>query len=427
MSLIRVVGKSFLTRGLTLPISLASGLLTTSIVVSEAGASAYGAISLISTLFMLIPFSDMGLGATVVTRVATARNNAERESVAATAFKLLLLPGAVIGALGLAGATLFSWTVVLGLPALHPPDADQATAAALMLFALSVPFGVGQRTLTGLGKNHIGIAITAFTSVGALVTTLVIQFGSFPPSAFATAQPVGILISAVVCTVVAQFQLRTTPWRLIKAPRVGIRSLITTATPWLLIMIGLPVALQSHRLLLSQFGTPSQLSEYSLMMQFYLPLWSVIAAGATALWPFFRSQAAPGREVRKALRRASLLLTTISVVAGTGMVLAGRPLGLYISHGQITLSTQTLFAAGALIVVQGLQQVPGMYFTDDRGLWFQVKCIMWFVLWTVGFSIALIPTLGASAPLWAAASGVISTQLLPGLLRLRRAPEAESP
>lgn len=92
MSLIRVVGKSFLTRGLTLPISLASGLLTTSIVVSEAGASAYGAISLISTLFMLIPFSDMGLGATVVTRVATARNNAERESVAATAFKLYCFP-----------------------------------------------------------------------------------------------------------------------------------------------------------------------------------------------------------------------------------------------------------------------------------------------------------------------------------------------
>lgn len=56
--------------------------------------------------------------------------------------------------------------------------------------------------------------------------------------------------------------------------------------------IALPISMQSDRLVLSHVSTPSELARYNLGAQLFLPVWQVITASGTALWPVFAGKGA---------------------------------------------------------------------------------------------------------------------------------------
>lgn len=418
MSFMKVVGKSLLARGVTFPITAISGLLTTSIVVASAGSAAYGAVSLISTLFLLLPYADLGLGAAVVNGVASTEHRGERKAYVISAFQFLLIPAMLVCLVGVSGASLFSWSNLLNVRGIEPVQADLATAAAIVLFGISVPLGVGQRALTGLGKNHVSVAITVTTSLVALFSTVIAGLSNLPVGAFAVAQPLGLLATGLISFIVAAATLRMRPFEFLKASSISFRTLSAVAGPMLVMMIALALSMQSHRLLISYLGTPADLSEYSLLMQFYVPVWSIIFSGATALWPYFaRINHTAGNKAP--IRRALVVFAIIGFLAALSLVAFSRPIGNLITDGAIQLSTYTLIAGGILIFVQALQQVPGMYFMDISGLRFQVWCTLMLFVLSLGLGLWLTPVLGSAAPLIATASGVVLAQLVPGFIRMR--------
>ena len=72
-----------------------------------------------------------------------------------------------------------------------------------------------------------------------------------------------------------------------------------TAAPMFVVMIGLPLALQSDRIVLSPRFDPASLSAYSYVAQLYTPLWSVISVAGLALWPHFAANKLTPAALRK--------------------------------------------------------------------------------------------------------------------------------
>ncbi|MFB0833959.1 lipopolysaccharide biosynthesis protein [Arthrobacter halodurans] len=417
--MIQLIFKSLLARGLTLPVTLVCGLLTTSLIIGYSGSVAYGTIALVATLFSLLPFSDLGLGAGVVNAVATEKVQAVQRSAVLTAGFVLCLPATILILLAGAGTHLFSWTGVLGLSGLPQAQLDLATALALVLFALSVPLGVGQRALMGLNQNHKAVTLSVTTSIVALVFTLFWTIGELPPAWLVVGQPLGMLLTGLACTYQALQALRVPKSSVLGELRYPIGKLFAQAAPMLLIMIGLPIALQSHRLQLAHLGTVEDLSEYSLAMQLYLPVWSVIVAGAGAMWSQFANNR--GSDViGKSLGHAFVAFGIIGGASGLAFGTLVPPAASILSGGSIVVHPMTAMAGGFFLLIQAIQQVPGMYFTTRAGLWLQARCTFLLCVIAVPLSIYLIPIFGASAPFWASCAGVALGQIAPELVVMRK-------
>ncbi|WP_081318182.1 oligosaccharide flippase family protein [Microbacterium testaceum] len=404
-------------RGLTFPIGAVATLATTSLTIAAIGGENYGTLSVISTLSTLLVFADLGFGAGIINQIAVGDVRKSR-AITSTAFRVLWAPALLICILGTLGTSLFSWANLLGLSGLDAHLLDWATAGCLFAFALSIPFGIGQRILVGLGKNDLAVLLGVSSSLFAVGYTACLVWWSAPPILFAMALPLGGLLANVLSFSVGARFLGLSI-RDMRASRASgaMSNLFSQGLPMLVIMIALPIMFSTHRIILAKQGSATEVAMYSLAMQFYTPIWSFISIAGTALWPIFAGRRARGES--SSLMAPSLIFGGLGAFAGLGVVLLGRPVGALVSHQQILLTGAVVAAVAALLLVQAVQQVPGMFLTDRHGLWFQALCVGLAAPASLALSWMLTPHFGAPTPLLVTAACVLLFQYIPGLFKAR--------
>ena len=74
------------------------------------------------------------------------------------------------------------------------------------------------------------------------------------------------------------------------------------AWPMLVQMIALPIAMQTHRLLLSHLTDGDELAQYNLCAQLFGMVLQAIAAGGVALWPIYARARPAARSSRRSSR-----------------------------------------------------------------------------------------------------------------------------
>lgn len=115
-----------------------------------------GVVAVLTSLTLLLGFSDFGLGNLMMTRLPAARARgdlAEQRSIVAVVLGSLTVFGIVIGGLGAASAVLLDWPRLLGVGA----DLDTQTRVAVVVFfvlgGLGVPGAVGSRVLASMQRS----------------------------------------------------------------------------------------------------------------------------------------------------------------------------------------------------------------------------------------------------------------------------------
>src|SRR5690606_29564784 len=153
------------------------GIVTSRLIVTNFGVDAYAQYGLLTTLSSLLPFADLGLAAVVINAVAQSKDPRRDPYVAraiASAIRILLLSGVIIGLVAVALYFSGLWRTLLG-PSLTPGAGELAAALCMVTFGFAVPLTVGQRILVGLGKASTQVASQAvvapfmFLSIGACV------------------------------------------------------------------------------------------------------------------------------------------------------------------------------------------------------------------------------------------------------------------
>ena len=137
----------------------------------------------------------------------------------------------------------------------------------------------------------------------------------------------GLLIGQAVGTVLA-LRLSGLGWSAfarVTRPRTGPGLL--AGSMWLFVVgVGLPVGLQTGRVLLAHLSTPVQLSQYALMAQIYGVCWSVLSTAGLAYWPVFVKRRAATEETVRMWWRLTATFAGIAAIATLGMV-GARPVG----------------------------------------------------------------------------------------------------
>lgn len=418
------VAAAGVTRLIALPISAIFVFATTRLLVDRLGPELYGVATLIVALSALLPFADLGLGAAVVNAVAhsdSPRDDDYVNRVLLTSLRGLAASSVVIIIAAVAIGAIGAWTFALGVPG-ETPHLNTAVVGSLVLFALGLPFSLGQRVLLGAGRTSSMVVLQSLSAPLAFVLTwsIVEAGGDFrylvwaaPAAGFTVAVLAALVSSRFTGVGVARLLKRIPRWN--RYPGSSVRR---TAAPMFVIALGLPIALQTDRLVLSHRSSLLNLAGYALAFQLFAPLWTVLATAGTAMWPMFAGRRKRGEHPQLAHAVGFLL-----VMAGLGAVvlLVAGPFGAHLlGGGKIAVSRSLLACFALLLAVQAIQLPMGMFLTTERGLRFQAVCVCMMVPVSVGLGWWLAVPLGAKGPVLASVAAVAVCQILPGVYWIRR-------
>ncbi|WP_138416439.1 hypothetical protein [Sinomonas gamaensis] len=394
-----------------------ASLLFTSLVIHHSGSQVFGFVMLIASLFMLVPFADLGVGASVVNAVAvSSRSDAEMRvarAVVRKAMKVLSLSAlsllAVGGAVSLGGL----WSRLLNVP-LTPGFQQWIPTLAILPFALALPLSVGNRILIGAGANHTATVIGVLGPVGSLAVTAILIQADVDPLVYSVGPSTGVLISSALAYFLGTKRLNWPLWeRGFGLPRVTLRG---AAVPMFIISIAVPLGVQLQRYFVSNLAS-SDLAQYALAAQLYFPCYSVISNGSISLWPIFASDR---RAAAEAWTKAFGLMASIGILAFAGYVLFAPLLANVVSGGKIHVGTGLLVAFGALLLVMAAHQPAGMFLTWDAALRIQALCSVFALALIACISLVTVPVFGTPSAVWATVIGVGLAQLVPGIALVLR-------
>ena len=418
------VGTTAVAKIVVMGLSGILGLFTTRLIIEHFGKDAYAQYGLLTSFPSLLPFADLGMAAVVINAVASAedvRTDKYLRNSITTAFRILIVAGGVIGAIGLIITFLGAWPTLLG----NGLTAEGSSAAfiCLLIFGLVLPMTVGQRILVGLRRTSSQVASQAvvspfmFICVGTVVL-LGIPFGNYLPIFSYVANS----LVSVICLFIAWRVLKPQLGRAIREiPKVravpGVKAL-NLAWPMLVQMIALPIAMQSDRLLLSHLTRGDELAQYNLSSQLFGMVLQAIAAGGVALWPIY-ARARAKKQISSPMKPMIIFVAVGLSMAGVLALLSGW-IARFVSDGKITLDFWLVTGFVAFVAVQAAKYPLGMYMTDKRGLKFQVWPILALVPLNLGISWWLIGVIGPGGPIIGSTVTVLACQVIPNYIYVRR-------
>lgn len=420
----RVVGSSAVAKAAVMGFSGLVSILTTRMILAHFGTDAYAQYGLLVSLRNLLPFADLGVGAAVITAIASSRNPAEDDTVRRTllsAFRIVLLSSMVICAGAVALTAFGLWKPLLGNA--MTSEANLPAMVVLMVFAIGVPLALGQRILVGLGRTTRQIANQFVVSpTMLLLVSLSVAIAAPVGSWLAVFAYSANALSGALCLWQGSRALRPQVGRVMrqlfrphKFPGLPI---MDVAWPVFFQMTFLSVALGTDRLILSHLAPRSELVEYILGAQLFGILLQTVAAAGVALWPVFARNRATAT-VQSPWQMCSVFIAGGLLMAGAFSVVSPWVVE-FASAGKIELPVGLLLAFSAHVAVDAAKYPLGMYMTDKRGLRFQVGPIIAMVPLKIGLSLYLIPLIGAAGTVWATAVSIGLCQVLVNVWWIRR-------
>ncbi|WP_164700495.1 oligosaccharide flippase family protein [Modestobacter sp. KNN46-3] len=421
----RGVFRSGGVRMLVLPVSAVLGILVTRLVIDNYGLAAFAQYGLLVGIGTLLPFADLGMAAAVVNAVAASpdvRADDHLRRVVVTAVRILLCSAAVLTAVAVGITAAGLWPVLLG-SGLLPGSGPLVAMACVVLIAVGLPVGIGQRVLAGLGRNHVAIAVLGLQTPLVLGTLVLFLATGVPGGSLIAAVPFAVTLAlSVVCTVIAARQLRPTLGRALRdvfrLRSVRGARVFDVAWPMLVQMIALPLAMQTDRLVLSHLVGPGELGEYNLASQMFTPIWAVVNAAGFTLWPVFARARARGAESSPLPMAAAF--GALAAVMTLVVAVASPWLADLASGGVITLGPALVIAFGVLMVLQAVKYPMGMFLTDAPGLRYQAYMIVAMLPVNLGLSWVFASWWGAVGPVVGSVVGVLLFQVLGTLVYVRR-------
>jgi O-antigen/teichoic acid export membrane protein len=403
-----------MTRTLLLPLTSLAALYVAHIEITALDNSLFGVLALLLSISLLLPFADLGIGAAVTNAVATRGDSTEHEKVIAASLRLLLLVCLVVVLVGAVFSVLGLWGGLTGVSRNEAPHLNRDMLGVTVLFGLGLPLGVGGRILLGLDRYPLLLRIQGSIPF----VTLGLVFG-FRDSKSLTA----FLLAPFLAQNAASFIALGMAMRLMHLPVTKLwsrhphqgrrinRKIRRTAGPMMIISIGLPIALQTDRLVLSHVGTRADLSAYAIVSMLYVPAWSIISSAGMSLWPRF---AGLGVDSERQRTQAYERFFRLFALAGGLGCLAFIVLGPAVTRqwaGTSGGSQLLWYTFGVLLLVQSAHMPGAMLMTHPAGLRFQAGWVITMCVLNVPLSVVLAMSLGAPGPVLASAVTILVLQL----------------
>jgi O-antigen/teichoic acid export membrane protein len=311
------------------------------------------------------------------------------------------------------------WGFLLGSKA-GPADRIAITIAACLI-ALGVPAGIGIRILIGVDKNPLAVLLTMSNAIFTVLITLGLKALGVDGIWYAVSGAGGALIGNCIATVLA---LKVSGLGRLAFARPGAEhagSNLLQGSLWMFVVsIGLPMGLQSQRLILSHVSTSAELSRYALIAQVYGVTWMVFSTAGVALWPVFvKRRSDRGTSIRLWLR-SMVAFGVLSALAGVGLVVLGPWATSVLSGGQLVATRALAISIALLLVVQCIHLPGGVMLTMPREMRWQSQCLLAMGLSTVVLGVWWGERWGGTGVVAAAVVATVAAQIVPDFVWIPR-------
>lgn len=404
------------------PVVALIGLVNTALIVRATGEAVFGVVSLITTLTLLIPFADLGIGAVITSACSRpGRLAADREAVATIqrGLRTMIMVAAALIMLSAVFMLTDTWHVLIGTRT--GPGDRWAITVATCLIAAGIPAGIGIRIMIGLNMYPLAVLLSMVNAAMALVITVTLKSMSVEGIWYAVSGPFGALAGNCIITALA-LRMTGLKWSAFSHPSPDFAgSRLLQGSLWMFVLsIGLPLGLQSHRLILAHASTPDELSRYALTAQIFAVVWLVFDAGGMALWPVFVKRRSDVDASIKLWLRAVAVFGSLSVLAGVGIVAFAPWATSLLSDGQVVASRPLAAAFAALLVVECIHFPGGVMLTMPREARWQSLCITIMGVTTVVLGIWWAGIWGGAGVMAAAVIAVFAAQVIPDFIWIPR-------
>jgi O-antigen/teichoic acid export membrane protein len=392
---------STVARALTMPISAIAVLLSSSLITQSRGVEGFALFSIFIALPYMVPISDFGISVSVTDTIA-AHGVGSPEFRYVWKRTLMILSAIAGGTIFLAAmlALMGGWRLVLGLPAGR--DTELAGFLMMLVMALGIPLGAGQRALLGLGLQTKATVLNSLSGcVSLLLVSVVLAVPGAGYAGLAVAYGAGPLLMQTALFVIAIRNLRDKANANVPMKLHAPVKIFHVALPMAVLSLTLPLTYQTDRVLLAHSSDLVQVANYSFVSMYYVPLLSVITIGSQALWPLFIRNLSVPRRLHRQFLKADRMFSTLGIVMMLGLIFAGPPLTLIVSGGKGDPPTALFIAFGAMLFVFGSNATSGMLLMDHQGRKLQALGAVVMLAIKVPLSIALIPVLGATGTILA--------------------------
>lgn len=408
---------SIAARLVVLPITGLATLLTSRFVSSEFGLNEYAIYSLIASLPLLLPMSDLGLSAAATNAASALPSSPTRfvETMRRSARALWIVSGALL-AIDAAIFLTIGWPNLFGL---EPSEIVNGGAAlAFAFFALSVPGSLGAATLIGLRLNRNLVLFQGLAPVLAGLFVFVFAALTHELLLALALSLIGLFLGNWSTSIYARSrkEVRRARQEAREAASISSPPLWDVALPMVLITLGLPLAFQTGRVVLGWQSTLAQLAIYAAALIAFLPVFSLIQVAGRSLWGVFAQARESNLSGRKDFVSGLLTSAVVGLVGAAGLTVFGPIVASLATSGAIHIPISVFAWLSAVILVQAIHLPSGMYLTDARGLRFQAVTTILMGVGVLASSILLTPTLGAIGPPASLAIGMALFQALPCLL-----------
>ncbi len=400
------------------PVVVALGLANTALIARETGAAVFGLVSLVATVTLLFPFADLGIGAVVLnasTRLRGAGRDERAVDVIRRAYRSLFAVAAGLSATAFLVMAIDGWGSLVGMSSGH---ADRwAITVSAVVFALTIPAGLGVRILIGIDRNQLATLVMMSSALFSLTLTLLFYRLGADGIWYALSALGGALIGHLLGTVIA-LRLSGLGWSAfapVSSSTAGVRLL--KGSLWLfLVGVGSPMGLQAGRIVLAHLSVPAELAAYALAAQMYAVGWTVLSTAGIAYWPVFAKRRGVAGATVRMWRHLTLTLGVSAVVAAIGLALLGPWAASALSGGRIEVSAPLASAFGALLVAQAVYLPTSVLLTSPVEARRQAYWTTAMVVISLGGGIVLASPFGAIGVASAATVSVIAAQAVPALI-----------
>lgn len=394
---------------------------------SYLGSERFGMWMTLSAIIVILNFTDLGIGNSLLNAVATGAGRDDRGLIRTYVSNGLVMLGAVALVLGAGFAVAYPhvpWHLLFNVASTVARDeAGPATAVFFACFLVGMPAGALHHVRAGLQQGYINSAFVAIGNLCGLALLLVVlhmQLG-LPWLVLAMAGgPVLAVIANGVILVARSPWLR--PVRSDIQPGV-IRSLLRVGLLFLVLQLAVGIAFTSDSLVAAHVIGPSAVAEYAVVAKLFSVPMLLVGIVLGPLWPAYREALSRGDRawLRVTFARSIRLALVVAVPTSLALVLVGVPLiGFWVGTSEVRPSLGLVLAFGIWTMLSAVGTAIAMVLNGVQVIKFQVVVALVMALANILLSIALASRIGVAGVVWGSVVAYSACTLIPALIYLPR-------
>jgi len=423
----RRITLSALTSVLAKIVSVSTALISVPLTLHYLGAERYGMWMTMSSLIAMLGFADLGMGNGVLTAVAHAYGNDDRDAirriVSSGLFVLTLIALVILIVFGMC-YNFVPWYRIFNVNgSVARNEAAPALALFVLCFALAVPTGIVQRVQMGLQRGFMAsLWQCAGSALGLGGVLIAIHLEAGLPWLVLALVGAPLFASLLNSFLFFGKMAPDIAPRRSAISRRAVHRIASAGVFFLVLQIATSITYSSDNLLIAQYLGAETVTQYAVPDKLFSLVPMIVLMFFFPLWPAYGEAIARGDAiwVRRTLRK-SLKLAFLFSVSVCALLVAIAPWLIIHWVGRIVDPPLLLLSAFAMWrVIDSCAITIAMFLNGANLIRFQALIAIFFAIAALALKIYLVPRIGIAGILFSTSIAWLIFAGLPLYIYVRR-------